>query len=444
MKMKKYIVDTMPEAMKLIRSELGQDAVILSTKSVRAGGFAGLLRKQKIEVVAAVEEETERETTGTALNPAIPRNAVPEAYRNAGNFYINKELGRTIQSSSENKGMKPQTSPSETTQAADSSLVRPKELQPHPGGADFSVLSSKLQPDQKNDINGENVNEKLLNEISQMKMLMASLAESHTNEVKLPEDLNKIREILKKQGVSSDIWNEWLESAKQSCLSNEQCDGELLVKASIQHFLSEHVGEGIKESTRIVYVAGPTGVGKTTTIAKLAAQQMFQHKQKVGLITADTYRISAIEQLRTYASILGIPLEVVQSPADTKRALDRLADCDLILMDTAGRNYRNELTVSELKSLLPDEPGSELILVLSLTAKTEDMYTILDHFHKFGPVKLIFTKLDETDTLGSLFNVLHQYPSKLAYITTGQNVPDDIMRPDPNKLADFLLGSELS
>ena len=417
MKMKKYIVDTMPEAMKLIRNELGQDAVILSTKTVRASGLAGIFRKQKIEVVAAVEEDKEQQKEPVQAPPAaiqtMPRNAVPEAYRKAADF---KESGETHN--------------------------HPAELQPHPEGADFSVSLSKEQL--KTEIEAGSLSEKLLQEISQMKTFMATIAEGQSNEASLPGDLNEIRTKLKAQGIATDIWSSWMESAKGTLQENEEVAGDNIIRPLIEDFLSERINEGINKSTRIVYVAGPTGVGKTTTIAKLAAEQMFKHQRKVGLITADTYRISAVEQLRTYAAILGIPLEVVQSPGDTIRALDHLSDCDLILMDTAGRNYRNELTVSELKSLLPDEPGSELIVVLSLTAKTEDMLTILDHFHKYGPLKLIFTKIDETDTLGALINVLNQYPSKLAYITTGQNVPDDIMLPDAKRLTDFLLGSNPS
>ncbi|WP_454190587.1 flagellar biosynthesis protein FlhF [Paenibacillus sp. Marseille-Q7038] len=442
MKMKKYIVDTMPEAMKLIRNELGQDAVILSTKTVRASGLAGILRKHKIEVIAAVEEDKIQPKEPVQVPPAIqtmPRNAVPEVYRKAGSF---NEKETAAQPLTETNEIKPKATLQQKTQESGKFSSPPAELQPHPEGADFSV-SSRQEP-LKAEMEAGSLTEKLLQEISQMKTFMATIAESQSNEASLPGDLNEIRTKLKDQGIATDIWSIWMDSAKQSLQVSEEEAGENIVRPLIEDFLSERITDGINKSTRIVYVAGPTGVGKTTTIAKLAAEQMFKHKRKVGLITADTYRISAVEQLRTYAAILGIPLEVVQSPADTIRALDHLSECDLILMDTAGRNYRNEITVSELKSLLPDEPESELIVVLSLTAKTEDMLTILDHFHKYGTPKLIFTKIDETDTLGSLFNVLKKYPSKLAYITTGQNVPEDIMLPDPKKLADIILGSEPS
>ena len=181
-------------------------------------------------------------------------------------------------------------------------------------------------------------------------------------------------------------------------------------------------------------------MGKTTTIAKLAAEQMFKHHRKVGFITSDTYRISAVEQLRTYASILNVPLEVVQSPGDTQRAISRLQDCDLIFMDTAGRNYRNELLVSELQNLLAPVENSETFLVMSMTSKSADMFEITEHFSKYGLDKIIFTKMDETGTCGPMINLLHHFPLKLAYVTNGQNVPDDLLKPDPASLTKQLLG----
>jgi flagellar biosynthesis protein FlhF len=190
-----------------------------------------------------------------------------------------------------------------------------------------------------------------------------------------------------------------------------------------------------------VYIAGPTGVGKTTTIAKLAAEQLFKQGRKVGLITSDTYRISAVEQLRTYAAILNIPLEVVQSPGDLQRALFRLESCDLVLMDTAGRNYRNEMLVAELQSLLAKELKSETFLVLSMTSKSRDMKTIAEHFGRYQLDKVIFTKLDETGSYGPLFNVLNDFPLQLSYLTNGQNVPDDLLMASKELLTGMLLGT---
>ncbi|MCM3782943.1 flagellar biosynthesis protein FlhF [Neobacillus mesonae] len=427
MRVKKYIVDTMPEAMGLIRSELGSDAVILSTKTVKTGGFAGLFRKQKIEVVAAVEEREPSQpsmNTPSAQSSSIPRTKVPDAYRKIADEVMIGQQGPVKESQEEDKVLPDKTAISQERVTAPPS--NPAH-QSHQERAEISAASS----------------ETLLEEIHQLKTMMSVLTKHQAYEAILPGDLNEVRARLINQGVIDELWTPWINSMQEAMADHTNQSGFDMMQERVKQFLDERIEPGIDPGTRIVYIAGPTGVGKTTTIAKLAAEQMFQHKRKVGLITADTYRISAIEQLRTYASILGVPLEVVQSPADTKRAMERLQDCDLIFMDTAGRNYRNEILVSELKSLLLNEPNSEMMLVLSMTSKTEDMLVILDHFTKFGLQKVIFTKTDETDSLGAMLNVLHQYPVTLSYITNGQNVPDDILLPDAKQLSDCIIGSEI-
>lgn len=430
MRVKKYRVDTMPEAMGLIRSELGADAVILSTKSIKTGGFAGLFRKQKIEVVAAVEEPAGSAASANLqpsppVSPAqsrpIPRAMAPDAYRKVADGMNNGEQAPAKEKQEDAKQ-------ESTSYWGSRSTVLPSlpVQEPHPEGADFSASTDQA----------------LLVEIQQMKQMMVSLAKRDAHEAVLPSNLNEARTKLVQHGVSDELWMKWIDSVAEQGTEQTEQSGLAMVKEEMRQFLAERMDGGIAQDTRIVYVAGPTGVGKTTTIAKLAAEQMFKHKRKVGLVTADTYRISAVEQLRTYASILGVPLEVVQSPADTKRAMERLVDCDLIFMDTAGRNYRNEMLVSELNSLLLNEPNSEMVLVLSLTSKTEDMLVILDHFTKYGLSKVIFTKMDETDSLGSIINVLYRYPVTLSYIADGQNVPDDLMVPDAKTLSDCILGSD--
>lgn len=193
--------------------------------------------------------------------------------------------------------------------------------------------------------------ERLLEDIRQMKMWLSQLAKNQEGGRELPQALLSIQNQLFGQEVSADLCDSWIEEVYQEwsesgkSLSDEELTAQFRGKAGA--FLEGRIGSGIEEGTRIVYIAGPTGVGKTTTIAKLAADQIFRARKKVGFITADTYRISAVEQLRTYATILNVPLEIVQSPGDVQRAMQRLEHCDLILMDTAGRNYLNEIFVAE-------------------------------------------------------------------------------------------------
>ncbi|MGE5422430.1 MAG: flagellar biosynthesis protein FlhF, partial [Ignavibacteriales bacterium] len=191
---------------------------------------------------------------------------------------------------------------------------------------------------------------------------------------------------------------------------------------------------------RIVALIGPTGVGKTTTIAKLAANFSLLDKRKVGLITLDTYRIAAVEQLKTYAEIIGVPLEVVFNPEDLKTAIKSFAKCDIVFIDTAGRSPRNETQMEELSRFLETSEPDEVILVLSATTRTEEL---IDAYRKFNVVKIdkiVFTKLDETTSYGQILSTIYKTRSHISYITNGQNVPDDIELPDEMLLAKLILG----
>ncbi|WP_018750932.1 flagellar biosynthesis protein FlhF [Paenibacillus sanguinis] len=466
MRVKRYIVDTMPDAMLKIRNELGADAVILSTKDMKVGGFLGMFCKKKIEVIAATESNSTPAAKGTGTRqqppkPAAPapvaRRAVPEAYRKSSQ-------------------LAPSPSPAEKAVAAGTAtMLQEQDELPMPPAA-VNPASAKVQMESRAEgspISAEQFGEAikrasalgtspliseqaspelhkkeeaLLEEIRQMKLWMSQLAKKQGDERELPPKLLEICQRLTDQEVSpewveawvDEVYDKWMISGRS--LSDE--DVLQRTRETIQSFLKGRVNSGIGERTRIVYIAGPTGVGKTTTIAKLAADQIFRLRKKVGFITADTYRISAVEQLRTYASILNVPMEVVQSPGDVQRAMQRLEHCDLILMDTAGRNYLNELFVAELHSLLTPSDESETYLVLSLTSKTQDMKRITEHFSKYDLTRVIFTKLDETESYGPIYNLLGQYPLQVCYLTNGQNVPDDLLQADEKLLVDILLGEQ--
>lgn len=407
MRVKRYVVDTIPEAMLQIRGNLGTDAVILSTKEIKVGGFMGMFTKKKIEVIAAIEEKQsqklqqmenppqqlfpmgkEPKQTEMPSAPVVPRQAAPEAYRQ-----VTQMTSATAES---------QTEESQT----------------------------------------------MLNELREVKAMMTRFSRNSSLENAWPEPLHEVCEHLLDQEVERDLLEYWLERVYERRsvhpFAPESFDWEQALREEVSEFIRTRLDKGISKDTKIVYVAGPTGGGKTTTIAKLAAEQLFKHHRKVGFITSDTYRISAVEQLRTYAAILNVPLEVVQSSGDVQRAIQRLDHCDLILMDTAGRNYRNELLVSELQSLLSPIEESETYLVLSMTSKSKDMLNITGHFSKFGLGKVVFTKMDETGSCGGVFNLLHHFPMQLAYITNGQNVPDDLLHPDVEMVTNMLLGTRSS
>ncbi|WP_328802424.1 flagellar biosynthesis protein FlhF [Paenibacillus sp. LX16] len=472
MRVKRYVVDTMPEAMLQIRGDLGTDAVILSTKEMKVGGFMGMFSKKKIEVVAAVEEKQPQkprrfgpssqelaraaspqmnapEQPEKSFMPVVPRQAAPEAYRRvtqmtSGSKEEQAELtidAEQAASATEHLSSRSANNLETMSQALDheallSNMKSSSELSKQPMEASV--------PDKS----GAEENQALLNELREMKAMMTRFSRNSSMESTWPGPLQEICERVLEQEVERDLLEYWLEQVyvrrSEHPFAPETFDWEQAFREEVASFIQTRLDKGISKDTKIVYVAGPTGVGKTTTIAKLAAEQLFKHHRKVGFITSDTYRISAVEQLRTYATILNVPLEVVQSPGDVHRAIQRLEHCDLILMDTAGRNYRNELLVSELQSLLSPINESETYLVLSLTSKSKDMLNITGHFSKFGLGKVVFTKMDETGSCGGMFNLLHHFPMQLAYITNGQNVPDDLLHPDTEMVTSMLLGPKAS
>jgi flagellar biosynthesis protein FlhF len=194
---------------------------------------------------------------------------------------------------------------------------------------------------------------------------------------------------------------------------------------------------------RVVALVGPTGVGKTTTVAKLAANFKLVHGLRPGLVTVDTYRIAAVEQLRTYAEIIDLPLAVANAPSDMRRAIDELGDLDLVLIDTAGRSPRDEVKIRELADFLTEGQPDEVHLVLSATAGERSLRAAVERFAVVQADRLILTKLDEADGLGGILAVIGQANRPVSYLTTGQAVPDDIEAADRRRLARLILGHEV-
>ena len=193
---------------------------------------------------------------------------------------------------------------------------------------------------------------------------------------------------------------------------------------------------------KVVALVGPTGVGKTTTIAKLAANFRLRDGARLGLITVDTYRVAAVEQLRTYAEIMDLPMKVVTSPQEMRRALDELTGLDLVLIDTAGRSPKDELKLQELKSVLAEACPDEVHLVMSLAAGSRLLQATAAQFQPAGVTSLILTKLDEASGPGSLLNIARSVPVPVSYLTTGQDVPTDIEPAHASRMARLVTGQE--
>lgn len=318
----------------------------------------------------------------------------------------------------------------EVTAAIDP-IAAPKPQQTEPPKA-RPFASSERQ----NDSSAE-----LITELKSIKQFMMQQVKAEN----LPQGLQLVKERLTAQEVAPDIQADLL--AKLMVRAELNTDQTLenvwrLAREELLAILERNQQHPAVQNPEVICFIGPTGVGKTTTIAKIAADYMLTKDKKVGLITADTYRIAAVEQLKTYGSILNIPVRVVETPEDLTAAIKDFHDCDIILMDTAGRNYQQTQYIDDLTRLLPEGSKVQIHLVLSLTAKYEDMKKIIDNFQSVAMDELLLTKKDETSSVGAIVNLIHHYGIPIRHIANGQNVPDDILAFTPQLAADFILGEE--
>jgi flagellar biosynthesis protein FlhF len=247
-------------------------------------------------------------------------------------------------------------------------------------------------------------------------------------------------------GLEEALALEFVFALKRETMPGEISDPALcrarLVKMVEDEFEAADSIAATPGQRRVVALIGPTGVGKTTTIAKLAANLKLRDGVRMGLVTVDTYRIAAVEQLRTYAEIIDLPMKVVTTSMEMRRALDEFSDMDLVLIDTAGRSPRDELQIGELKSLLADAKVDEVHLVLSLTAGLEFLTATVEHFSSVGTSSLVLTKLDEAQELGVMLNLARRVGLPVSYLTTGQDVPDDIEPAETQRMARLVLGQD--
>lgn len=193
-----------------------------------------------------------------------------------------------------------------------------------------------------------------------------------------------------------------------------------------------------------IALVGPTGVGKTTTVAKLAAAYRLRHGKRVALITCDTYRIAAVDQLRTYASIIGVPLHVAHSPEQMRECVAACGDADVVLIDTAGRSPGDAARLDELRAFLDAASPHQVHLVLASVSSESSLIRTADQFAIAGPTRVIFTKLDEAASFGVLVNVASRLNARLSFVTTGQEVPDDIEPGRADRLARLILDGSLA
>ena len=418
MRIKVFKARTTKEAMERVKSELGLDAVILHTKRYRKGSFLGYKGKEMVEVTAAVEDMPKRRIKETPL----PKKIVEEQERFVPKNVLNRYK---TDASLPNRQDEPQ-------EVLNGQNKEKRVIKADDQKMQF-VDTVKEDPKEKKI-------EQLQQELSQMKLMLEKVMVANSTS---GSNVVSLKQALLEQEVNEDIIEDIVGKTHDLSILLDKQNPE--TESYLSGYLEEELSicpEGIEipaDQTKIVALIGATGVGKTTTVAKIAAKFVLEKGLSVALITADTYRISAVEQLKTYSDIIGLPLEIVYSPAELKTAVDKHRDKQLILIDTAGRSQHNEFQINELKEFLAVDPLIEKHLVLSATTKYRDAVDIIKKFSPCFPDRVLFTKTDETSSIGLIINLAQQYSIKLSYLTNGQSVPDDIIPAEPKSLAEMLL-----
>lgn len=380
---KKFQAESETEAILKAKEEMGSSAIVLNIKTIKHRGITKIFKKDMVEVTAALEDKP---VTGQ-----IPTKAI--------NYAVDER-------SEEPVGVKKTTVIEEKLNNLQSML----ENQIH-SGAERTLEEKK---------------EKSIN-FTFIQLIYNQMLDNEVDEKYANQIVGEIETSLKKESNLDNI----LSGVYQ----------KIILKLGQPHLI-----ELDERKSKLVFFIGPTGVGKTTTIAKLASKFKLDQKAKVAMITSDTYRIAAVEQLRTYANILDIPLKVVYTIDELNDAVQLFKEYDLILVDTAGRSHKNAEQCSEMIHLIQSTQVHELnmekevYLVLSAATKYKDLIKIANVYNQIPECNLIFTKLDETTSIGNILNMKLQTGSSLSYVTSGQTVPDDICAIDAQKVAKQILG----
>jgi flagellar biosynthesis protein FlhF len=304
-----------------------------------------------------------------------------------------------------------------------------------------AAVEVKQEPVIEKNITNQKIEQEeyLRSEINEIKEVVKQLIESNDSSVnKIVDQNDDIYDLFSEMDLSKVI----IEDFESYCDQNNINKNEIN-KIVLYEFLMNRFNNKLNVRTpdsRILALIGPTGVGKTTTIAKIASREFLVNHRNVGLITIDTYRIGAVEQLKIYANILDIPVEVVSDKDDMKTALDNLSDCDLILIDTTGSSYKNAEQIEELKQYLGEVEEKEVSLVISMTSKNTDVIQMLNNYQRVGFDNLILTKFDETLSYGSILNAFYLCDKPISYISMGQVVPDDLENATRDVLFKYIWG----
>ncbi len=404
---KKFIAKTEKEAVENAKKELGEGVVVMNVKTVKSKGFLAFLKPHMMEVTVALEEESEKYTAAvSAISNVIASSQKKEA-----------------------EATKPAPSPAPAAMATEP-----------PAGKENSAIEEKLDSLQS-------LLEQQLQKPEEDKEEKTGKEEEKKEETETDKFMHLLYDTMLDNEVDEKYAQEIIDEIEQINKPNIPFDYALAntYQKMILKFGKPSGIEPAENGIKLVFFIGPTGVGKTTTIAKIASKFRVDEKKKVALLTADTYRIAAAEQLRTYANILEVPFRVIYTVEEIRKAIEDFRDYDYILIDTAGHSHQNSTQKENMSNFIhsvDDKVEKEVHLVLSATTKYRDLISIADSYREMADYKLIFTKLDETTTLGNLLNLRLYTGASLSYVTHGQNVPDDIEDFNPQKTVKRLLGGK--
>lgn len=460
MKIKTYTAADMAGALALVKQEFGSNVRILHTRTYKRGGMLGFGAKNVVEVTAADDgpahqakqrggdqprrrEHARRPLTAAAAKPAAMSDTP------AGDL-----IRRTYQMAREEIQRREPTTTDTATIAASPAMA---DAATHLIDTARAAAAPVATTSRASSAASTAQHQQLQDEMRVVQRMVAKMMQSQRQQVgaasmgNMPESLFNQYLSLLKQEVAEELAEEVVGQVQQA-LSRDDLDNDQVVRKSVRDVVAQLLPSDASAGKlmpttdgrpRTIALIGPTGVGKTTTIAKLAANFKLKQKKKVGLITLDTYRIAAVDQLRTYADIIGVPLHVVVTEDELRVALKSLTHCDVVLIDTAGRSQRDDPKLAQLKSFIDAADPHEVHLVLSSTCTQSVLLDIAERFTAIRADRIIFTKLDEAVSFGVLLNVARRVNKRLSYITTGQEVPHQIEPGRADRLAELVLGGEV-
>lgn len=461
---------TSDEALAQVRREMGLDAVIVEVKQVAAGGLFGWLSsRSQFEVKAHRAAPTQ-----TRSKAELPRAAAPNAAMTIAAAAMKSRMTATVEANAsvESIVLEQKTTTSANSNAdlapppdllsdandladqladlVDEVTVAAKVTQPHnrvfpPTTTDAIAPSAPRYSSRISVV--ETSPASIEQRLDALQQMIAELGRRTSRGlVEIPPELFPHYMSLIEADVEDDVARDLVQQLGRHAAPGQLADTAAtmaLLTALIERQIPcRHSLTAVTGRRQVAMMVGPTGVGKTTTLAKLAGRFGMQEGCRLGLITVDTYRVAAVEQLRTYAEIIDLPMQIVTNPAEMQAALDSFADCDLVLIDTAGRSPQDDRRLTELKELIAVAQPDYVYLVLSLASGAGALRSAADRFTTVAPTSVIFTKLDEASGCGGLLSASRDVGLPVAYFTTGQEVPRDIEPANPCRAARLIVGLE--